>query len=131
MATASDIITRAARRLQIIAGEEAMTAAEQVDALQLFNDMLHGFGPRGIYYTHTTLAASDTVNMPDELLRALTLVFAQELALDFGRPIGAALAMEIAEARNALQAAYWVQPPADTDPLLRPRLRYLDLNRVD
>ena len=59
MATANDIINRAGRRTKILEGEEAFAAAEAVDALQLLNDMMHGFGPRGIDYAHTTPAATE------------------------------------------------------------------------
>ena len=130
MTTAREVILRAGRRAKITAGEESLTAAELTDALQLLNDMMHGFGPRGIYYAHTTLAAEDTVNVPDEQMRNLVLLFAEELAIDFGATLGELLATEVLNARNEMQAAYWVQPPADTDPLLRPRPRGLDVTRV-
>ena len=74
MATANDIISRAAKRINVLAGEEALGAAEAVDALQSLNDMLFGFGPKGIQYVHTTLTATDTVNFPDEQLRNVMLM---------------------------------------------------------
>lgn len=128
--TARQVILRAARRVRILAGEETMTAAELADGLQLLNDMMHGFGPRGIKYAHTTLAADDPVNVPDELIRNLVLLFAEELAVDYGKTLGELLASEVINARNEMQAAYWVQPPADTDPMLRPAPRGLDISRL-
>lgn len=130
MATAREIILRAGRRLKIVAGEETMTAAEMTDALQLLNDMMHGFGPLGIHYAHTTLALADTVNVADEQLRNLVLLLCKEMAMDFGSPLGELLAGQVIEATNALQAAYWVQPPADTDPMLRPKPYGLDITRI-
>ena len=132
MATANDVISRAGRRALILAGEEVFTAAELSDALQLLNDMLHNFGPRGISYAHTTLAASDTVNVPDELLRPLVLLFTEELLMDFGGPIDPLLAVAIADAKNELQAGYHLDEGAVTDPLLRPRLvGAFDITRLD
>lgn len=121
MATANDIITRAGRRSKALAGEEAFAAAEAVDALQLLNDMMHAFGPRGVYYVHATLGATDTVNMPDEQIRNLILLFTEELMIDYGMPVDPVMASLISGALSELQAYYWVQPPADTDPLLRQR----------
>lgn len=108
--TANDLITRAGRRLKILAGEEAFTGAEASDNLQLLNDMMAGFGPRGIQYAHTTLASADTVNVPDELIRSLTLVFAKELAMDYGVSIDPGTAAEIADAENQLRAYYYSVP---------------------
>lgn len=121
MASANDIITRAGRRAQTLAGEEAFTAAEGVDALQLLNDMMHGFGPRGIAYAHTTLLLTDTVNMPDEQIRNLILMMAAELLIDFGLAVTPALDSQITNAKNELQAAYYVSAQAQSDPMLRPR----------
>lgn len=121
MATANDIIARAGRRVKILAGEEAFNGAEGTDALQLLNDMMTGFGPRGIGYVHTTLAASDTVNLPDEQLRNLVLMMARELAIDWGVAIDPALATEIMRAEQELQAAFLVLNPAVPDRALRRR----------
>lgn len=116
--TARNIIMRAARRLGIVAGEEPLSAADLNDGLQLLNDMMHGFGPAGIKYAHTSLALGDAVNMPDEQLRNLVLMMCKELAMDFGVSPNPVLAGEIVAATLALQAYYWVQPPADSEPML-------------
>lgn len=121
MATANDIISRAARRAKILAGEETMGSAEAVDALQLLNDMLHEFPARGIKYPHRTLAATDTVNVPDRMLRALTLVFVKELAIDYGISLDAATENEIAAAENRLQAYYLVVNPTAPERALKSR----------
>lgn len=120
-ATALDIINRAGKRAKILADEAAFTASEAVDALQLMNDMMQGFGPMGISYAHTTLAATDTVNMPDEQLRNLVLMLTKELAVDFQMPLSPELLLMIEGAKGELQAAYYMARPAITDPLLRAR----------
>jgi hypothetical protein len=121
MATALEILTRAGKRAKILADEATYTASEAVDALQLLNDLMHAFGPKGIAYAHTTLASGDTVNVPDEQLRNLTLMMTRELLIDFAMPIDEVLAAEIIAAENELQAAYHVSEPAVSDPLLRSR----------
>lgn len=118
-ATAQQIIERALRRIAVLAAEEAQTNAELVDNLQVMNDMMAGFGPLGIYYVHTTLAAGDTVNVPDEQVRNVMLLLCWELADNYDMPITPALNSSIANAKNALQAYYHVSRPGLTDPLLR------------
>lgn len=114
-ATANDVINRAGRRSKILAGEEAFAAAEGADALQLLNDMMHGFGPRGIHYAHVDLTGPQTVNVPDEQIRNLVLLFVRELALDYGKPIDPDLKVEIIRAEQEMQAAYYTVPPAPVD----------------
>lgn len=121
MATANDIITRAGKRAGVLPDEAEFTASEAVDALQALNDLMHGFGPMGIYYAHRTLEATDTVNMPDEQLRNLVLMLVKELALDFGTTVGPELVAEIERARDQLQAAYFMQRPGLVDSALIPR----------
>jgi hypothetical protein len=114
-ATANDIINRAGRRLNILAGEEEWTGAEAADNLQLLNDMMHGFNGKGIQYAHVDLAAADTVNMPDELIRPLILVFCKELAIDYGEQIDPMTMGEITDAENQLKNYYLSIPPSATD----------------
>lgn len=120
MATASDIISDAGRRAGILAGEEAWPAADMADALTRLNDMMHGFGPLGIKYAHTTLALTTTVNIPDELIDSLKWMMVGALADgDYDVQLSPKKEGQIVNAKNQLQAAYWVQPPADTEPVLR------------
>ena len=116
--TARDVVIRAARRVKIVEGEESLTAAELHDGLQLLNDLMHGFGPMGIKYAHVTLGATDPVNMPNEQIRNLILLFAAELAIDFGAGIEDTLAREIIGAKHELQAAYTVVPAGSIAPAL-------------
>lgn len=113
-------MTRAMRRIKVLAAEEAMSAAEQADHLVTMNGAMYRFSADGIYYVHSDLAASDTVNMPDELIDSLIWLIAEVLAVDYAYDFTPAEQVAIAKARNHLIAAYWVQPPADTEPVLRP-----------
>ena len=111
-ATASQVIERALRRINVLAAEEAVSANDMVDCLQLMNDMMFNFPARGIQYVHIQLAQTDTVNVPDMLVRALVHVLADELADDFGMPITPDLRADIEESKHQLQAYYFIPTPA-------------------
>ncbi len=130
-ATANDVIADAFRRLGLTASGEVIDSTQAADALIMLNDMMHGFGPSGIKYAHTTLALTDTVNMPDELIDSLKWMMADNLVDDYGVQLTPRQATNITNAKNQLQAAYWVQPPADTDPYLRPQTRRFDITKGD
>jgi len=120
--TARDVINRAATRAHTRAGEEALTAAEMVDALSDLNLLMHSFQGKGISYAHTDLAASDTVNMPDQMLDNLVWLATEMLATgDYGLPIDPIPATRIGDARQALQAFYSVEQRAVIDHALRNR----------
>ncbi len=119
--SAAEVVRRAAKRINVLAGEEALSAAEATDGLQLLNDMLFAFGPKGIQYVHTTLAATDTLNFPDEQIRNVVLMLCDDLADDFGMPISADLREDIRQARLELQAAFLTINPAVPDRALRVR----------
>jgi hypothetical protein len=121
MATAGDIVTRAAKRINVLAAEEALNASQMVDGLQTLNDLLAGFGPAGIQYVHATLAQTDTLNFPDEQIRNVMLMLCSELADDYGVSIGQSLALAIQAAKLELQAAYLNVDPAVPDRALRRR----------
>lgn len=121
-ATALDVLTSASRRLGILPGEEALNAAEAADSLVIMNRMMNGFGPMGIAYVHAAdLVLSGRVNMPDELIRPLILMVANELADEFSMTVSPRLEIQIAEAKSTLQAYYYIGKPGITDPVLRPR----------
>lgn len=138
-ATVIGLINQALQRIRVFAGDGNggpalpwyfVAATNTTQAVRMFNDMMHGLGPRGIYYAHATLTGGDTVNMPDEQIRNLILLLVKEFANANAVPLPPQIAIEIARAENALQAAYWVQPPADTEPMLRQPLRGIDIARV-
>lgn len=111
-ATAEEVINRAMRRINVLAAEEALSANEMVDALQILNDMMFNFPARGIQYVHIELAQGDTVNVPDSQVRNVMFLLCDDLADEFGMPISADLRTDIVRAENQLQAAYFVSTPA-------------------
>lgn len=121
MATAADVINRAARRVGILAREEALSSAEMIDYLVMLNDMLFGFGPKGIQYVHATLAQGTTINFPDEQVENVVLMMASKLLEEHPIPVSPDLRMAMANAKNELQAAYLVINPAVPDRALRRR----------
>lgn len=130
-ATAREVINRAARRIHILEAEEALTANELVDCLQIMNDMMFGFGPAGIQYAHVQLAAGDTVNVPDEQIRNVTLLLGYELADNFGVVLTPVAAAAIQAAKLELQAYYLLVNPAVPDRALRRRrFGYFDFNNA-
>ncbi len=111
-ATAQQVIERALRTLNVLAAEEAVTANDMVDCLQILNDMMFGFPPRGIQYVHVTLAKGDTVNVPDAQVRNIVFLLADDLADGFGAVISPDLRTDIMRAEQQLQANYFVSEPA-------------------
>lgn len=131
--TAQQTISGALRWLGIIASEETASAAELVQGLDTLNGMLFGFGPRGIAYAHTMLAATDVVNAPDEQIRNVMFLLANELAPEYETPLGDSRQMQVMDALSQLQAAYFLPVEAPTDPALRPRWfgRSTNISRLD
>lgn len=121
MATAQDIINQAVRRINVLAGQEALDAAEMFDNLGTFNNLLFNFPAMGIQYVHQTLTQTTVVNFPDQQLRNVMLMLADELADEYGMTLGVKIASDIQAAKLALQAAYLVVDPAVPDKGLRNR----------
>lgn len=119
--TAGTLISDAFRWLNVVAGEETASAAETVGALDTLNGMMAAFGPRGIAYAHTTLAATDTVNVADEQVRNVMILLANELAPEYEVTLGEGRQEQVTNALTQLQAAYFLQPVAGSEPLLRRR----------
>ncbi len=120
-ATAQQVIERAARRINVLAAEEALSSNEMNDALQILNDLMFSFTAKGIQYVHVQLAQTDTVNVPDEQVRNVILMLCDDLADDFGMPISVDLREDIRQARQELQNCYMVIDPAVPDIALRSR----------
>jgi hypothetical protein len=122
--TARETIQRALKRLGILSEEEDMTAPQAVDGLAMLNDMLQGFPAMGIQYVHAPLTLDTVLNVPDEQTRNVVLMLAEELADPYGKEIGDRMQGQIDSARRALQAAYYIVPPAQVDDALTNTLLY-------
>ena len=121
--SARETITTALRRLGILSEMETMSADMGADALVILNDMLQGFPARGIHYVHTPLATLDAaLNVPDEQTRNVMLMLVWELADEYGVELSPKKVADYGEARSALQACYYVVPPAQMDEGIASRL---------
>jgi hypothetical protein len=119
--TAQTLVSDALRWLGAIDGDETASATELTQGLDALNGMMFAFGPRGIAYAHTTLAATDTVNVPDEQIRNVMFMLANELAPEYEIALNEQRAMQINDAMRQLEAAYFFPVAAASDEALRPR----------
>jgi hypothetical protein len=119
--TAQTLVADALRWLGVNAAEETASSTELAQGLDVLNGMLAGFGPRGIAYAHTTLEATDTVNVPDEQVRNVMFLLANELAPEYEVVLSDARVAQIVDALNQLQAAYFYPVEADINSVLGPR----------
>ncbi len=120
-ATARDIVTMALRWLGVIAGEETASASELIQGVDVLNGMMHGFGPRGIAYSHVSLTATDVVNVPDSQVRNVMFLLGNELAAEYEVELSPGRVAQVINALSQLQAAYFIVEPAPSDMALRPR----------
>jgi hypothetical protein len=120
--SARETITTAFRRIGILSEMEAMSADMASDALVILNDMMQGFPARGIHYVHTPLTLDAVLTVPDEQTRNVMLMLMWELADEYGVELSAKKVSDCSEARSALQACYYVVPPAQMDEGIAPRL---------
>lgn len=87
MATASDTITRALRMINVVAIGETPGAGYSSDALEVLNDMLHGWAKTGVDLGHITMALGDTHRTHDSFLEGIRANLAVRLAGQYGRPV--------------------------------------------
>lgn len=132
MATANDVLTKAFRRIKVLAGEETLDSADAVDGLSTMNDLMFGFGPKGVSYVHSALIGTTVVNVPDEQIANLVWLVAESIAPDYGYAFTPGEQAKIISAWNEMQAAYHLQPEAVPEPMLR-RRRFggRDITRLD
>ncbi len=117
--TARQTIADALSRMGILSEEESPTAAQGVAALSVLNQLMQGFPAMGIPYVHAALTLDDVLNVPDEQTRNVMLMLVWELADGYGKALSPKILVDIADARNSLQACYYAVPPAEVDPALR------------
>lgn len=102
MTTTAQIVTRALRKIRVVAKDEAAPAAEMSEGVDALNMMLHQWKLRGVDLTHTNLAASDTFSLDPEFEEGTVYLLAERLAPDYNRPAG----FDADDFFRAIQAAY-------------------------
>ena len=121
MATMSDIVGRALRKLRVVAIDEPMTADELADGLQQLNSLMHGLKAWGADLSYSDLAASDAFPLGPEFEEGMVYMLAGRLSPDYNAPAGSGR-----EFKRLIQAAYMVIPAVTIDTAIRytPSQRY-------
>jgi len=112
MATASEIVTRAFRRLNIIRPNADPSATQADYGLNAFNEMLDSWAASGVDVTADLPIAA-------KYERGVVALLAQRLAPDFGLQLPPQAEIEARDGWLALQAGYITAPTADFDDSLQ------------
>lgn len=84
MATVRDICVRALRKIG--ASDAAVDGQDISDALDTFNDMVHGWKILGADVEHVTQDLNDTFALADEFIEGTVYVLASRLSPDYEIP---------------------------------------------
>lgn len=121
MATALDVITRALKKLRVISSGETPTSDEADDCVDALNDMLSEWRIDGIDLAPTTLATTDTLDVPADHLNAVVLNLALRVGGMFGAELSQADSYHAENARRALVAYHFTIKTIGIDhPLTNP-----------
>lgn len=104
MATALDIVTRALRKINVVAIDEEASADESAEALDAMNAMMHGWKARNADTTHTTLALADDFPLNPEYEEPAIILLADKLAGDYG--VSPPNQRHVKDAWDAIRAAF-------------------------
>lgn len=106
MATVNDIVTRAYRKIGVVAHDEAMTADQGADGLSAFNDMLSAWALDGITLdpAFTDAVLTDTFPLADKYREGVTYLLASRLSPEFSMPVG----FDAMDFFRKIQASYLV-----------------------
>lgn len=97
MATGSDIVNGALRKLGVNPSDSAITGQEMLDGIESMNDMLIEWENSGLVLGFSPIAdPADTIRVPRGTENAIKANLAGRLASDYSKQISVALAGEIA-----------------------------------
>lgn len=102
MTLTSEIVTRAARKIGVVASDEAMTADEIANGVIALNMMMHAWKLRGVDVEHVDLAATDTFSLDPEFEEGTVYLLASRMAPDYEIPP----AFDADDWFRTIQAAY-------------------------
>lgn len=114
MATTRDIVTRAFRKVGIIAFDEDMTAEEAALGIAALNDMMHAMELEGINLAHSDLDLSDPFPLESRFHEGIVYMLARRVSPDFNRP-----GIDDDRFRRMLQAAFAIVPEVASPTALR------------
>lgn len=82
MATVRDILTRAYRKIGVVAEDEEMSGDQAANALAALNSMMHGWELEGVDIGHTDLAVADEFPLAAKFHEGTVYLLADRLAPD-------------------------------------------------
>lgn len=123
MATASQVINRALKRLRVIGVGQSPTASETADCLEALNDMLFAWRADGIDLAHTTLLSTDALDVPDDHIEPIALNLARRIGGMFGASLSPDDAQLAQSGENMVRAYHFsIADLEDENPLSRDNL---------
>ena len=86
MTTVNDIVTRALKKIGVVARDEAPEAYDIAEGVVAFNSMVHAWKLRGADFEHTDAAASDPFPFDPEFEEGTVYILASRLSPDYMIP---------------------------------------------
>lgn len=109
MTTALDIVTRALRRINVIAPDESPDDSTAQSALDALNDMIGSWPSQGLSIAETNFPLDQRYN------GALVAMLGVRIAEDYGKSAGPMLMKDARDGWHALQAAFAPNPDVTLD----------------
>lgn len=106
MALTSEIVTRALKKIGVVARDESANADDMDDGVQALNDMIFAWKLAGVDTSHTALAATDTFPLAAEYHEGTVYHLAERLSPDYERP----RTFDADDWFRKIQAAYMTVP---------------------
>lgn len=107
MATATDIIKGALRKLGVLASNEELSAEDATDGLEALNDMCNAWAAQDIATGFSTMTAlTDEFILEERHHGATKALLAQYVAPNFGKTVSPVLAKQAYEGLLILKADY-------------------------
>lgn len=116
MATVNDIVTRAYRKIGVVATDEPMTADQAQIGEDALNMMMQALALDGIDVAWSDAVLADQFAMEPAFHEGIVYMLAARLAPDFSVP-----SFDESVFKRKLAAAYLIVPDAVIDPMLRRR----------
>ena len=113
MATVNDIVTRAFRKIGVVATDEAMTADQAQIGQDALNMMMNALVLDGIDVAWNDAVLADQFAMEPAFHEGLVYMLAARLAPDFSVP-----SFDESEFKRKIAAAYLIVPDAQIDRML-------------